>query len=99
MAAFGAAYYLIPQMANKPLYSESLALAHFVLMNLGVLSTWVLAIIGITAGSLMLGGASTLVVHLSMSVFEIPLGGLLVLGILGVIVGALNLFLTAIKTK
>mgnify|MGYP001035698606 CR=1 FL=1 len=99
MAAFGAAYYLIPQMANKPLYNENLALAHFALMNLGVLATWVLALVGITGGSLIMAGARMEVVHLSIAVYEIPLGGLMVLGILGVLVGALNLFLTTTKTK
>lgn len=97
MATFGAAYYFIPQMANKPLYSDKLALVHFVLMNLGVIASWLLTMVGIIGGNLLLAKAKTEAIHLAIVGFSEPIAIFLALGVLGVLVGILNLILTASK--
>ena len=97
MAAFGVAYYLIPQLANKPLYSDKLALAHFVLMNLGVVASWLLAIVGITGGTLLRAEAEREAIHLAITGFSEPIGVFLALGVFGVLVGILHLILTTRK--
>lgn len=93
-AAFGAAYYLIPQIANKPLYSDKLALGHFVLMNLGVVASWLLAIVG-TSGGTLLRAKATAAIHPTIVVFSEPITFFLALGVLGALVGILNLILTS----
>lgn len=95
MAAFGAAYYLIPQLASKPLYSDKLALVHFVLMNLGVVASWLLAIVGTTGGTLLMANTKTADIHLAIVGFTNPIGIFLAIGIFGVLVGILDLILTA----
>ncbi len=97
MAVFGAAYHLIPQIAKKPLYSEKLALTHFVLINLGVVASWLLAIVGTTGGTLLMAKAKTEEIHIAIVGFSEPIAIFLTIGVLGVLVGILNLILTSRK--
>lgn len=97
MAVLGTLYYLTPRLFRRELYSDKLALAHFALMNIAVVSaTWMLGMVGFQGRSLGLAGREA-EIHGAVVAYVVPIGYSLVIGVGSVLAYAANILMTARK--
>jgi len=97
MAVWGAIYYFISKTLNKPLYSDKLALVHFILFNVGVVgATWLMGYAGFLGGSLALAGKAAQI-HPTIVVFSQPIGIFVAIGALSTLVGASNILVSFLR--
>jgi len=98
MAVQGAIYYFLPKLLNRSIYSDKLALAHFVLMNVAVVgATWLLGYAGFIGGSLAIAKQSELI-HPSIVGFVEPIGYFVAIGSLSALIAIINFGLTLTKS-
>jgi len=97
MAAWGAIYYFLSKTLNKPLYSDKLALVHFILFNMGVIgATWLLGYAGFLGGSLAIAGKAA-EIHPTIVVFVQPIGVFVAIGALSTLIGVSNILVSFVK--
>ncbi len=97
MAVQGTIFYLLPKLTHRELYSDKLALAHFVLMNIAVMGTaWMLGLAGFKGGSLSLAG-KTGEIHNAIVMYVEPIGYCILIGVISVFLFVINLIMTLFK--
>lgn len=97
MAVLGAIYYFIPKLSNKELFSDKLALAHLILMNIAVVgATWMLGMAGFQGGSLALAGRMA-EIHNTIVVYVEPIGYCILIGVISALLGIVNIVVTLTK--
>lgn len=95
MGVQGAIYYLITKPSQRYLYSEKLALIHFVLMNVAVVgATWMLGIVGFKGGSLLIAGKTAAEIHPTIVMYVSPIGYCIIIGVIAAVLGAFNVMMT-----
>ncbi|MFP3952090.1 MAG: cbb3-type cytochrome c oxidase subunit I [Candidatus Bathyarchaeia archaeon] len=94
MAIQGTIYYIAPRLSGKELYSEKLATAHFVLMNIAIVCvTWMLGIAGYQGGTLTLADRVN-EIHPRIVVYVQPIGYCIIIGTLAALLGGINILMT-----
>ena len=94
MTVQGTLYYLTPQLFQRELYSDKLALAHFVLINIAVVSaTWMLGMAGFQGGSLALAGREA-EIHNTVIAYVVPIGYSIILGVGSALLYVANILMT-----
>ena len=97
MVVQGTMYYLIPRISRRELYSDKLALGHFVLMNIAVVgATWMLGFAGFRGGSLALEERMS-EIHPTIVVYSNPIGFCILIGVIAALLGAVNILMTLRK--
>lgn len=95
MGVQGAIYYFVTKLSKRDLYSEKLALSHFVLMNIAIVgATWMLAIVGFKGGTLLLEGKTAAEIHPQIVMYVSPIGYCIIVGVIAAIIGALNVLMS-----
>jgi hypothetical protein len=96
--AFGSIYGLISRNQHGHLFSNKLALTHFILFNVGVIGvTWPMGYVGFLGGSLLLAG-KTAEIHPKIVGFVLPIGISVAIGVLSTLIGATNIILSLMRT-
>lgn len=97
MAVQGTIYYLVPKLSGNELYSEKLALSHFLLMNIAIMGgTWMLGIAGFQGGTLALADRVN-EIHDKIVVYVQPVGYCIIIGTFAALLGGINILMTLMK--
>lgn len=98
MAAWGGIYALISRTPNRSIFSDKLALAHFILYNLAVVGvTWPMGYAGFIGGSLLLAGKGVAEIHKTIEGLVLPIGVSVSIGVLSTIIGVINMLLSLMR--
>ena len=98
MTAQGALYQYASSFTDGELYSDRLALVHFVLMNIAVVgATWMLGYAGFTGGNLTLAGKVS-EVHAAIGGYANPVGYCILIGVVAALAGVYNILMTLRKS-
>lgn len=96
--ASGVAYYLTAKANESTVYSDKLALAHLVLLEVGTLgASGLLALTGYIGGTTLLDNANDpnriSLVHEKINQYVNPIAGFIIIGMIGAVLGIVNLMM------
>lgn len=97
-AVWGGIYALISRTPNRSIFSDKLALAHFILYNLAVVGvTWLMGYVGFIGGSLLLAGKGAAEIHTAIVAFVLPIGVSVAIGVVSTLIGVTNTLLSLMR--